>query len=133
MPLGPLPPSMKARWADLETIVQVARVRSTDHISIQRAYYVTSHVANPYALARRIRDHWSIENQLHHCLDVSLNEDRRRIRNENGAHNFALVTRYALSLLKRDQTKMSVAIKRRAAAWGDTCALEVLSHGMTQV
>jgi predicted transposase YbfD/YdcC len=133
MPLGPLSPSMKATWADLKTIVQVDRVRSTDHISIQRAYYVTSHVANPYALARRIRDHWSIENQLHHCLDVSFNEDRRRIRNENGAQNFALVTRYALSLLKRDPTKMSVAMKRRAAAWGDTYALEVLSHGMTQV
>lgn len=133
MPLGPLPRSMKAPWADLKTIVQVDRVRSTDHISIQRAYYVTSHGANPYALARCIRDHWSIENQLHHCLDVSFNEDRRRIRDENGAQNFALVTRYALSLLKRDPTKMSVAMKRRAAAWGDTYALEVLSHGIPQV
>jgi hypothetical protein len=28
---------------------------------------------------------------------------------------------------------MSVAMKRRAAAWGDTYALEVLSHGIPQV
>ena len=133
MPLGALPTSMEAPWADLKTIVQVDRVRSTDHISIQRAYYVTSHGAHPHALARRIRDHWSIENQLHHCLDVSFNEDRRTIRHENGAQNFALVPRYALSLLKRDPTKMSVAMKRRAAAWGDTYALEVLLHGIPQV
>jgi predicted transposase YbfD/YdcC len=133
MPIGELPRSMKAPWADLKTIVQVDRLRSTDHVSVQRAYYVTSHVADPRALAKRIRDHWSIENQLHHCLDVSFNEDRRRIRDENGAQNFALVTRYALSILKRDPTKMSVAMKRRAAAWGDTYALEVLSHGIPQV
>lgn len=133
MPIGELPRAMKAPWADLKTIVQVDRLRSTDHVSVQRAYYVTSHVDEPRALARRIRDHWSIENQLHHCLDVSFNEDRRRIRDENGAQNFALVTRYALSILKRDPTKMSVAMKRRAAAWGDTYALEVLSHGIPQV
>ena len=104
-----------------------------DHISIQRAYYVTSHAAEPHDLATRIRDHWGIENQLHHCLDVSFNEDRRRIRDENGAQNFALVTRYALSILKRDPTKMSVAMKRRAAAWESSYSLEVLSHGIPQV
>lgn len=133
MRLGELPRSMKARWADLNTIVQVDRLRSTDHVSVQRAYYVTSHAPDPDTLATRIRDHWSIENQLHHCLDVSFNEDRRRIRDENGAQNFALVTRYALSILKRDPTKMSVAMKRRAAAWGDTYALEVLSNGIPQI
>jgi predicted transposase YbfD/YdcC len=133
MPLGELPRSMKARWSDLKTIVQVDRLRATDHVSVRRAYYVTSHAAEPDLLAARIRDHWSIENQLHHCLDVSFNEDRRRIRDENGAQNFALITRYALSLLKRDPTKMSVAMKRRKAAWAESYFLEVLSYGIPQV
>ena len=133
MPLGELPKTMKAKWLDLKTIVQVDRLRNSDHVSIERAYYVTSHAAEPADLARRIRDYWSIENQLHHCLDVTFNEDRRRIRDENGAQNFALITRYALSLLKRDPTKMSVAMKRRKAAWAETYFTEVLSYGFPQV
>jgi predicted transposase YbfD/YdcC len=133
MPLGELPKSMTANWVDMMTIVQVDRLRSTDHVSVQRAYYVTSHVADPDALAARIRDHWSIENQLHHCLDVTFNEDRRRIRDENGAQNFALITRYALSLLKRDPLKRTVAMKRRKAAWSESYFVEVLAYGMPQV
>jgi predicted transposase YbfD/YdcC len=133
MPLGPLPPSIKAAWADMNTIVQVDRIRATDSIAIKRAYYVSSHAADPELLAKRIRGHWNIENQLHHCLDVTFDDDRRRIRDENGAQNFALVTRYALSMLKREPSKMSVAMKRRKAAWGETYLLDVLASGMPQV
>lgn len=87
MSVGDLPRAMKAQWPDLNTIVQIDRLRNTDQVSVQRAYYITSHDSEPEQLAARIRDQWSIENQLHHCLDVTFNEDRRRIRNENGARN----------------------------------------------
>jgi predicted transposase YbfD/YdcC len=133
LPLGVLPPRMKATWSDLNTAVLVERVRAADSVTLDRSYYITSHAANPKLLAARIRGHWNIENQLHHCLDVSFSEDRRRIHDENGAQNFALITRYALSLLKREPTKMSVAMKRRKAAWGDTFLLDVLSSGFPHV
>jgi predicted transposase YbfD/YdcC len=133
MPLGALPASIKAPWTDLKTVVQIDRVRSADALTVHRAYYVTSHRVDPKMLAARIRGHWSIENQLHHCLDVTFSEDRRRIRNENGAQNFALITRYALSMLKREPTKMSVAMKRRKAAWAETYFLDVFSSGFPQV
>jgi len=133
LPLDHLPPRVEATWADLRTAVQVERVRAADQVTLSRAYYLTSHAPDPKFLAARIRGHWSVENQLHHCLDVSFAEDRRRIHDENGAQNFALVTRYALSLLKREPTKMSVAMKRRRAAWGETYILNVLSSGFPQV
>lgn len=133
LPLGELPPRIEATWRDLNTAVLVERIRAEDKVTLDRAYYLTSHPADPKLLAARIRGHWSIENQLHHCLDVSFAEDRRRIHDENGAQNFALVTRYALSLLKREPTKMSVAMKRRRAAWGETYLLDVLSNGFPQV
>jgi predicted transposase YbfD/YdcC len=132
IPVGKLPPRMKADWVDLQTAVLVHRVRAANSVTIDRAFYVTSHAPNPKHLARRIRTHWSIENQLHHCLDVTFAEDRRRIHDENGAQNFALITRYALSLLKREPRKMSVAMKRRKAAWGKTYVLDVLSCGFPQ-
>ena len=133
MPIGALPASMKAPWMDLKTIVEVTRIRRADNLTVNRAYYITSHNADPKRLAARIREHWNIENQLHHCLDVSFAEDRRRIHDENGAQNFALITRYALSMLKREPSKMSVAMKRRKAAWGDTYLLDVLAGGFPQL
>jgi len=133
MPLGPLPPSIKAPWTDVKTIVQVDRVRAADRISVARSFYVTSHRADAKRLAQRIRGHWSIENQLHHCLDVTFADDRRSIRSEQGAQNYALVTRYALSMLKREPTKMSVAMKRRKATLSEAYLLDVLTSGMPQV
>ena len=97
LPIGALPARAKAKWTDLKTAVLVERIRAADSLTLERAYYVTSHRANPKLLSRAIRNHWSIENQLHHCLDVSFAEDRRRIRHENGAQNFALI--YALRAL----------------------------------
>jgi predicted transposase YbfD/YdcC len=133
LPLGQLPAAIKAPWTGLQTIVQIDRVRATDELTVHRAYYVTSHGADPKPLAARIRAHWSIENQLHHCLDVSFADDRRSIRSKNGSQNFALINRYALSLLKRDPTKMSVAMKRRKAAWSDNYFLDVLSTGFPEI
>ncbi len=133
MPLGELPARMKAAWVDLNTVVAIDRVRTTDRTTLERSYYITSHEPDPRLLATKIRAHWGIENQLHHCLDVSFAEDRRRIRDENGAQNFALITRYALSLLKREPSMKSVAMKRRKAAWGPTYLLQVLSRGFAHV
>jgi predicted transposase YbfD/YdcC len=128
-----LPPSIAATWTDLKTAVIVDRIRLDKNLTVERSYYVTSHAPDPKLLSAKIRGHWSIENQLHHCLDVSFAEDRRSIRDENGAQNFALITRYALSMLKREPTKMSVAMKRRQAAWGETYLLDVLSGGFAEV
>lgn len=133
LPLGPLPERIKAPWTDLKTVVQIDRVRATDHMTVNRAFYVTSQRADPKQLAVRIRDHWSIENQLHHCLDVSFADDRRSIRSKNGAQNFALLNRHALSLLKREPSKMSVAMKRRKAAWAESFFLDVLAHGFPEL
>lgn len=136
LPLGELPPRMKADWTDLKTVVLVERVRTVvgaSTPSAERAYYITSHAAKPQMLAKKIRAHWSIENQLHHCLDVTFAEDRRRIHSDNGAQNFALVTRYALSMLKRESSRMSVAMKRKKSSWSPAFILNVLTTGFAEI
>lgn len=139
-PIGQLPEHLRAPWCDLKTIVQVERVRVTDSVSLQRAYYITSHPARAKDLARRIRDHWKIENELHYCLDVTFGEDRRPIRSQYGAENFALVTRFALSLLKKhagapstNKDKQSVRRKKKIAMWSDVYFLTVLTAGFPDV
>lgn len=130
MLLGKLPEKVNVPWRDLKSIVEVTRVRAEkDDLSVTRSYFITSHPPKSKHLAGIIRGHWGIENELHYILDVSFGEDRRKIRSENGAQNFALVGRHALSLLKRDPTKKSVAMKRRIAAWKPYAALKMLTNG----
>ena len=140
MPIGELPDHLRAPWCDLKTIVQVERVRVTDGLSFQRAYYITSHPARAKNLSRQIRDHWKIENELHHCLDVTFGEDQRAIRSQYGAENFALITRFALSLLKKhagvpatNKDKQSVRRKKKLAMWSDSYFLTVLNAGFPEI
>lgn len=140
MPLGDLPKSLQAPWCDLKTIVQVERIRVTDGLSLQRAYYISSHPARAKTFAKQIRDHWKIENELHHCLDVTFGEDHRAIRSQYGAENFALLSRFALSLLKRhpgapstNNRKQSVRLKKKIATWSDVYFLTVLNAGFPEI
>lgn len=138
MLIGKLPPNIAAPWADLKTIVQVERIRVADTFSFGRSYYITSHPPQAAKIAKRIRDHWRIENELHHSLDVTFGDDRRKIRSEYGAQNFALVSRFALSLLKRHpgpagRSKLSLRRKKNIALWSSSYFLEVLSAGFHEI
>ena len=67
--------------------------------------------------AYAIRSHWSIENTLHWCLDVTFREDESRVRDRFAADNLAWLKRFAISLLKQSQDKESIAMRRRMAGW----------------
>jgi predicted transposase YbfD/YdcC len=116
------------QWQGLRAAVLVDRTRRTNggEETHERHYYVTTLDADAERLAYCIRTHWSVENNLHWVLDVVFDEDHRRIRDEASAQNFALLARLSLSLLKRNPRKLSVAMKRRKAAWDPAFILEVL-------
>ena len=44
------------------------------------------------------RQYWVIESRLHHCLDVSLQEDFSRVRTPNAALVLGMIRRVVLSL-----------------------------------
>jgi hypothetical protein len=44
------------------------------------------------------RGYWVIESRLHHALDVSLDEDRSRVRNPNAALVLAMFRRLVVSI-----------------------------------
>ena len=117
----------------LKSVVEVIRFRANEKMTVTRSFYITSHSPKAKHLASRIRDHWRIENELHYVLDVAFGEDRRTIRSEYGAQNFALVCRHALCLIKNDPRKKSVAMKKRIASWGPKGALEFLFGGFHAV
>lgn len=106
-------------WPDLNGIVCVEGRRldfASGKQTTQRRYYLTS--LNPRCmgaahLGALVRGHWSIENALHWCLDVSFNDDAARVRKDHGPVNLAAVKRHVLGLVKRSLPKASTALKAK--------------------
>jgi hypothetical protein len=59
-------------------------------------------------------------------LDVAFDEDRSRIRKDNGPENLALLRRFAVSLIKQDTCPGSVRRKRKRAAWNNEALAEIV-------
>jgi predicted transposase YbfD/YdcC len=75
--------------------------------------------------AEAVRGHWGIENSLHWVLDVVFGEDHSRIRKGHGPDNFALLRRFAVSLIKHDTSPGSVKKKRKRAAWNNDALAKI--------
>jgi predicted transposase YbfD/YdcC len=122
-----LPDSMahfKDEWSGLRSIGQVMNVTVEDGIqTIETRHFITSREPKVKQFAASVRGHWGIENSLHWVLDVTFNEDQSRIRKDYGAENFALLRRFAISLIKQDKSPGTVRRKRKKAAW-NTAVLE---------
>ena len=121
----------KGKWKNLRTLIRVENQRTIDgETSCEYRYYIASLPADdPQRLLEYIRGHWSVENNLHWCLDISFADDDRRIRKGHGAENFARLSRIALNLLK-SQTKHKVGIrtKRLCCGWNHDYLLRVLTR-----
>ena len=114
---------MLSQWESIKFVIAVERIRglkNTEKVSSEIHYYITSAEDSPQFLATCIRNHWSIENNLHWSLDVVFREDSNRTTNENAALNLSLVRKFALSILKNDKTyKKSIPLKRKQACLND--------------
>lgn len=87
-------------------------------------YYISSANMSAQRLAEATRAHWHIENSLHWCLDVAMNEDGCRIRRDGAAEVLAGVRHIALNLLKKETSfKKGVRAKQLKAARNE-CYLE---------
>ena len=81
-----------------------------------------------------IRGHWSIENQLHWCLDVGFSEDQSRIQTDRGPEHVALLRKLAMNLAKNERThKRGIQAKRRLAAWNDAYLLKLFRAGLPEI
>ena len=80
-------------------------------------YYLSSLPLGVKRLGEAVRGHWGIENSLHWVLDVTFGEDQSRIRKDHGPDNFALLRRFAITLLQQDTSPGSIKRKRKRAAW----------------
>jgi predicted transposase YbfD/YdcC len=107
-----------ANWAKLATIVMVLRITHTDR------YYLSSLPPQAKWIAQLIRQHWSIENQLHWVLDVTFTEDASRIRRQHAPQTSAMLRRLAVSILSADTSLRDTLRGKRYRACLSTDRLE---------
>jgi predicted transposase YbfD/YdcC len=120
-------------WRDLKSIVCVRSTRAIKtKSSVELRFYISSEAANAELLGKGIRSHWGIENKVHHVLDVTYNEDRCRVRKDNGAENFSTMRRATQNLARLESSKkLSMNKKRTLAALNPDYRLKLLGVAMS--
>jgi len=121
----------RENWPALASAVCVESVRRIGtQEQRERRYFISSiDTLDAQRMLERVRGHWGVENGLHWTLDVSFDEDRRRIRQGHAAENFSRLSRIALNLLKRERTnKHGIKTKRLCCGWDHDYLLTVLTQ-----
>ena len=95
-----------SEWKHLRSIVMVEASREKDgKTTSESRFYLSSLKASAKEFNQLVRNHWSIENQLHWTLDVVFKEDISRTKTGNAAENMATARKLALQLLKQVQDR----------------------------
>lgn len=112
------PEGLPPAWSDVAAVVLVGRERVAGGKRTDAAhYYITSLRGTAAELGNLIRRHWSVENELHWCLDVTFREDESKTAAGHAGTNLGLVRRLAASLLQQAPEKGSIKAKRLRAGW----------------
>ena len=102
----------------LRTYVRVVRTRHLwNKTTTEVMFYLSSLPPDAQQLGKAIRQHWSIENQLHWVLDMTFGEDACRIRTGHAPENIALLKRWSINLLNQETSfKRSTRQKSKRAS-----------------
>jgi predicted transposase YbfD/YdcC len=109
-------------WPGINTLIRIraSRINKTSGKQEQSVrYYISSKRSTAQVFNEDVRSHWGIENKLHWSLDVSFKEDQSRKRMGNSAENFGIISKIALTLIKKSTIKLSINSKRFQAALSD--------------
>ena len=104
------------KWADIETVLKVERHRQSFDTktkswkdSHETAFYISTTVLPAQQFCHIVRQHWGIENRDHYVRDVTLGEDRSRIR--TNPDRFARLRSFVLNIFRHNQiTNVSDAL-----------------------
>ena len=69
----------------------------------ETAYYVSTEVFSARIFSRIIRGHWGIENENHYVKDVSMGEDKSRIK--KNPQNMARLRSFSLNVMRVNKSK----------------------------
>lgn len=97
-------------WALVKVVVKVERSRQVFQTKtktwkkrIEISFYISTIVLSASEFCQAIRDHWGIENRNHYVRDVTMGEDKSRIR--VNPHIFAKLRSFALNILRKNEVE----------------------------
>lgn len=106
-------------WPGLQQVFQLERrviQQRTGEVSTETVYGITS-LSPDKVTARQlldwIQDYWGIENGLHYCRDVSLQEDSLRMTNATMAEVTATLNNFIIALVRKLGFSNLAATQRR--------------------
>jgi len=98
------------QWALVKVVVKVQRYRQvfetktkTWQNSDETSFYISTFVLSAPEFCQAIRNHWGIENRNHYVRDVTMGEDKSRIR--TNPHIFAKLRSFALNILRKNKVE----------------------------
>lgn len=114
-------------WSNLNAVGMVKTVVEKDGTASFEARYFLASLTSVDEFAHAVRQHWSIENQLHWRLDVIFREDDSRVRKGNAPLNMHILRTKSLALLKNANLSKLFSMKKRMFnAALDTDILEII-------
>ena len=102
--------SDREKWHLIEAIVKVERKKRVFDTkakcwkwSNETSFYIATTVFSAQVFCQAIRNHWGIENRNHHVRDVTMGEDKSRVR--TNPHILAKLRSFALNILKANNVE----------------------------
>ena len=96
------------KWVLVKVVVKVERSRQvfdtktkTWQNGHETSFYISTIVLRAQEFCQAIRDHWGIENRNHYVRDVTMGEDKSRIR--TNPHILAKLRSFALNILRKNK------------------------------
>jgi predicted transposase YbfD/YdcC len=107
-------------WPGLRSVIVVESTRELrGKTERETRLYIRSLDLSAEVVAQMIRDHWTVENNLHWVMDMVFRDDECRVRKDHASANFTTIKHAAFNFLKRPPGKDSMRVKRKRAAWED--------------
>ena len=104
----------RKQWAGLTSFIRVNRTVTIEEESVTfERFYISSLNKTPEEFCALIRGHWSIENQLHWCLDVIFGEDSSHAHKDNSPLNMNVLRKTALSLIKSVDIGKRISLRKK--------------------
>jgi len=98
------------QWALVKVMVKVQRYRQmfdtktkTWQNSDEISFYISTIILSAREFCLAIRNHWGIENRNHYVRDVTMGEDKSRMR--TNPHIFAKLRSFALNILRKNDVE----------------------------
>jgi hypothetical protein len=103
-----------------QLIVVIRTCTQKGKTTTARTYFVTSRPAaqlSPLQILFLRRSQWGIEGTCHQRLDVSLYEDKSRVRNPSAVAVLGLLSRISLALFQRDSQRPQPVRDKTYPVW----------------